>query len=123
MGFNSGFKGLSCFGKITSCRTYSACLFLFTHRLQTRATLMLEVTRYCGKHSLITLRVVTCQTKTIFIATTVRRLKFRYGIFKNEEYEEYDEMVVVLRIRFEGTVCLLLQNRSLVSNIGRKFQP
>jgi hypothetical protein len=84
---------------------------------------MLEVTCYCGKHSLITLHVVTYQTKTIFIATTVRRLKFRYGIFKNEEYEEYDEMVVVLGMRFEGTLRLFLQNRSLVSNMSRIFQP
>jgi hypothetical protein len=79
---------------------------------------MLEVTGYPGKHSLITLHVVTYQTKTIFIATTVRTLKFRCRIFMNEEYEEDVEMVVVLWRRFEGTRRLLLQNRSLVSNMG-----
>jgi hypothetical protein len=49
---------------------------------------MLEVTGYTGKHSLNTLHVVIYQSKTIFIATTMRKLNFRYRIFKNEEYEE-----------------------------------
>jgi len=84
---------------------------------------MLEVTGYPGKHSIITLHVVTYQTKTIFLATTVRKLKFRYRIFKNEEHSKYGEMVVVLRRRLEGTFCSFLQNRSLVSNMGRIFQP
>jgi hypothetical protein len=61
--------------------------------------------------------------ETIFVATTVRKLKFSCRIFKNEEHEEYGEMSVVLRRRLEGTVRLFVKNRSLVSNMGRIFQP